>query len=116
MKSYIECRNECGPLEGIDTEETDTPPTSSHPVEMSVARWRALTRDDPLCAIDIFSVEMSVARWSALTHRTGHKIKKGFESRNECCPFEGIDTLTEPLCRESVFCRNECGPFEGIDT
>ena len=85
---------------------------------------------------------MSVARLRALTHEIFLSVSISPLSRNECCPFEGIDTtlvssgashtilvemsvarlraLTQNYCCWLFFMyklsRNECCPFEGIDT
>ena len=60
-------RNECCPCEGIDTK---CPPLflAYVPVEMSVARVRALTHFVPCGLTKMVSVEMSVARVRALEH------------------------------------------------
>ena len=85
---------------------------------MSVARLRALTPTMIIAPILTSSeVEMSVARLRALTLSIGISVKMILDRRNECGPFEGIDTY--PLPRRSRGRspgRNECGPFEGIDT
>ena len=61
-------------------------------VEMSVARLRALTREVVnFDALDVV-VEMSVARLRALTLDELDLVEGDAISRNECGPFEGIDT------------------------
>ena len=67
-------------------------------VEMSVARWRALTHDFEICTVGISNVEMSVARLRALTHMFIIVSSFSASRRNECGPFEGIDTLSKKLC------------------
>ena len=59
---------------------------------------------------------MSVARLRALTRAVDAVVILEPQSRNECGPFEGIDTCSDILFYPPFACRNECGPFEGIDT
>ncbi len=60
---------------------------------MSVARLRALTHDGvSVGSFVAYVVEMSVARLRALTHLRAIMNYEISLSRNECCPFEGIDT------------------------
>ena len=85
-------------------------------VEMSAARWRALTLgcENDCCTYSL--VEMSAARWRALTHCSELHLGIWLESRNECGPLEGIDTSFIEFIIRKFIGRNECGPFEGIDT
>ena len=86
-------------------------------VEMSVARTRAFTHDNISVVMPNGSVEMSVARTRAFTQlfRNVFRLKRTVEmsvartraftpcrrnyvyecqdSRNECCPYEGIYTV-----------------------
>ena len=59
---------------------------------------------------------MSVARLRALTPSFVKKVSPS-PCRNECCPFEGIDTRPSTWRKQHTPSgRNECCPFEGIDT
>ena len=61
---------------------------------MSVARTRAFTLANAMIPIPTTTVEMSVARTRAFTHSSLLMVLiKTYQSRNECCPYEGIYTV-----------------------
>ena len=60
---------------------------------MSAARLRALTRDRFVVLDYIICVEMSAARLRALTRIHDDFYSSRIPGRNECGPFEGIDTF-----------------------
>ena len=84
---------------------------------MSVSRTRELTHLNLQFLLPLHSVEMSVSRTRELTHSNCKRCTTNVACRNECIPYEGIDTMNSSSftdCR--LFRRNECIPYEGIDT
>ena len=110
------CRNECGPFEGIDTCQRISAFTHHSLVEMSVARLRALTHAGHKCHSNRGLVEMSVARLRALTPHTFLHNPVRILVEMSVARLRALTPHVIRFCGVDFLRRNECGPFEGIDT